>query len=292
MPERWAQDASGAIREAIGKDFALQSIRRCGGGCINDAFLLRGPDEDFFVKINDASATPMFRAEAAGLEAIAATQAIRVPRVVAQGESGGQAFLALEAIRFSSASANWENMGRQLAALHAATHDRFGWTEDNFIGSAPQRNAWTPNWAGFFRDQRMRPQFETARRQGGPIQDDDALLEAIPTILRDHDPAPSLLHGDLWSGNAAFDDEGQPVIFDPACYFGDPEADLAFTEMFGGFPPAFYRAYHEASPIPPGYERRKRLYNLYHIVNHANLFGGGYAAQAESVIADLLRKAE
>ena len=163
-----------------------------------------------------------------------------------------------------------------LAKLHRTTGPRFGWHRDNWIGGTPQTNTWHDGWAGFFRECRIEPQLALARKNGYP-------LTFSSDLLRGHEPRPSLLHGDLWSGNAGFIDEG-PVIFDPAVYYGDREADLAMTELFGGFPLEFYAAYEKAYPLDAGYEQRKHLYNLYHLLNHLNLFGSGYLAQVERTL--------
>ena len=163
-------------------------------------------------------------------------------------------------------------MGRMLAKLHRVTGPRFGWHRDNWIGLSPQQNGWCDDWAEFFWERRIRPQAERAGLQvsrGG--------------LLENHKPQPSLLHGDLWSGNAGFTAEG-PVIFDPAVYYGDREADLAMTELFGGFPREFYDAYRKEWPVDDGYEKRKPLYNLYHLLNHLNLFGGGYLGQVKETL--------
>ena len=173
------------------------------------------------------------------------------------------------------ATPDWPAMGRMLAALHRHTNDRFGWKEDNWIGLSPQKNGWSTDWTEFFLEARLKPQ---AARAG--------LLEDLPDvrkILKDHHPAPSLLHGDLWSGNAGFTPDG-PVIYDPAVYYGDREADLAMTELFGGFPKDFYSSYRKEYPVDAGYERRKHLYNLYHLLNHLNIFGGGYLAQVKATL--------
>jgi fructosamine-3-kinase len=181
--------------------------------------------------------------------------------------------------------ADWPAMGRMLATLHRHTGERFGWERDNWIGLAPQKNGWSDDWIGFFRDCRLAPQLARAalEREAQP------LIAVLPSFFDGYLPQPSLLHGDLWSGNAGFLRDGSPVIFDPAVYYGDREADLAMTELFGGFPPAFYAAYREAWPLDSGYEQRRDLYNLYHVLNHANLFGGGYVAQARRLIAALAK---
>lgn len=165
-----------------------------------------------------------------------------------------------------------------LAAVHGTTSERFGWASDNWIGLAPQENGWSDDWADFFLEKRLKPQAAKCGLSGH--------LPDVRRILEGHRPEASLLHGDLWSGNAGFTPDG-PVIFDPAVYYGDREADLAMTELFGGFPAQFYSAY---GPLPDGYQVRKHLYNLYHLLNHLNLFGTGYRAQVEATLR-LLRDA-
>jgi fructosamine-3-kinase len=182
-------------------------------------------------------------------------------------------------------------LGRMLAGLHSVRGEYFGWRRKNYIGSTPQLNRRATTWGDFWRDARLRPQIELARRNGlgrNLLEKAERLVEAVPKLLAGHSPSASQLHGDLWGGNAGFLPGGEPVIFDPAVYWGDREADLAMTELFGGFPPEFYRAYDEVAPRDAGYGTRKTLYNLYHVLNHANLFGGGYASRAERMIASLL----
>ena len=168
-----------------------------------------------------------------------------------------------------------------LAEAHRNPGKRFGWSRDNYIGSTPQANGWCENWAGFWRERRLKPQLELAKRNGFDLRFDEDLL-------KNHSPQPALLHGDLWSGNAGFTTHG-PVVFDPAVYYGDREADLAMTELFGGFPRAFYEAYEETYPLDEGYRARKHLYNLYHLLNHLNLFGAGYLSQVRETLS-LLRR--
>ena len=175
-------------------------------------------------------------------------------------------------------------LGRMLATLHRSHGDEFGWPRDNYIGATPQPNGRSASWRDFWRERRLGPQLALAKRHGYPID-----IGNVGDLLDGHEPAPSLLHGDLWSGNAAFLASGAPALFDPAVYYGDREADLAMTELFGGFPRQFYAAYEAAWPLAPGYERRKHLYNLYHLLNHLNLFGGGYLAQVRSALRLLAR---
>ncbi len=286
------QAIEAGISRACGEPFRVLEQEPVGGGCINEAFRLRGGAQSFLVKLNRADRLPMFEAEAAGLEAIRRSGTLRAPRPVASGVQGASAWLVLEFIdlarpRAAAATA----LGRGLAALHRTQAPSFGWERDNTIGATPQPNAWTADWVEFLRRHRLGFQLELAQKNGLAAQvvvRGRRLLDGLPAFFHDYRPGPSLLHGDLWGGNWAADREGRPVIFDPAVYFGDREADLAMTELFGRFDEAFYRAYREAWPPDPGYRVRRDLYNVYHLLNHYNLFGAGYAAQVDGVIARLL----
>lgn len=283
------QAIESAVAESTGRPFRIKDSRASAGGCINDAQTVSDGERSFFLKTNHAAASGIFDAEAEALDAINATETIRAPKPVARGEADGHAFLVLEALEFGRPGPDGPaETGRRLAALHSHTADQFGWHRDNTIGSTPQSNRQHPDWAGFYRDERLTPQFALAARNGFHFAQADALLSAVPALLEAHEPAPSLLHGDLWAGNAAYLHDGTPVVFDPATYFGDRETDLAFTEYFGGFPRAFYDAYQATRPLPDGYATRRMLYNLYHVLNHANLFGGGYAGEADRMIRTLL----
>jgi fructosamine-3-kinase len=210
-------------------------------------------------------------AEVDGLRALGAV--VRVPRILEHGAD----FILLEQLDLKR-SGDWSALARMLAALHRTTGPRFGWHTDNYIGATPQINSWRDDWSVFFKECRLAPQLALAKKNGYAVEIQGALK-----VLEGHKPKPSLLHGDLWAGNAGFIKEG-PVLFDPAVYYGDREADLAMTELFGGFPREFYEAYDEAWPLDEGYEQRKPLYNLYHLLNHLNLFGGGYLAQVEATL--------
>lgn len=287
-------DIGDAINRATDASFALARAVPLGGGDINSAYRLEGRDgSHYFVKVNDAARHAMFAAEAAGLAAIAATRTVRVPSAIAHGISGPLAFLVLEYLELGGGG-DARMLGEQLAALHRASAPAFGFAFDNTIGSTPQPNAWTAAWIAFWRDRRLGCQLELAASNGhgGTLQEAGArLLEALPAFFAGYDPRPSLLHGDLWGGNHGYLADGTPVIYDPAPYYGDRAADLAMTELFGGYSPAFYRAYRAAWPLDAGYETRKTLYNLYHILNHANLFGGRYVRQAEAMMQRLLAEA-
>lgn len=281
-----------ALSDHLGHAFHIDSFRPATGGSINRAYRMSGDGHDFFVKFNRAGMLEMFAAEAEGLNALNASGAIRVPEALAWGETDAHAWLVTEYIAFGRSRADTaEQFGRQLAAMHRTTAERFGWHRDNTIGSTPQPNGWMNDWIAFYRERRLGFQLDLAARRGfgGSLQQKGArLLEVLPAFFATYQPLPSLLHGDLWGGNQGTDTEGDPVIFDPAVYYGDREADLAMTSLFGGFSPDFYAAYHAAWPLDSGYGVRKTLYNLYHILNHANLFGSSYAGQAEMMMDQLL----
>jgi fructosamine-3-kinase len=284
-------DIGDAISQATGRPFRVESRDGIGGGCINSAFRVSDGTQSWFVKTNRADLLPMFVAEAEGLNALADTDTIGVPRALCTGGSGDQSFIVMRHIDLGRGrSDGWREAGLQLAAMHRTASTRFGWHLDNTIGSTPQPNTWHDDWISFWREQRLGFQLREASRNGytGRLQAlGDTLLGKFELLI-DHAPSPSLLHGDLWSGNLAFDADGAPVIFDPATYYGDREADLAMTELFGGFGQDFYEAYREAWPLDSGYPVRRNLYNLYHVLNHLNLFGGGYAGQAQRMMEQLL----
>lgn len=279
-----------AIGAASGRPFVSAGHSIQSGGCINRGYAVAGRDgRRFFVKLNGLDKLDMFEAEADGLRALAATGAIRVPQPLVSGRGGDAAFLILEWLDLNG-HGRPEQLGEQLARLHRHSQGEFGWWRDNHIGATPQRNAPASDWVAFYRERRLRPQFELARDNAAPralLRQGERLLACLEGFFPGYRPIPSLLHGDLWGGNHGYAD-GAAVLFDPAVYFGDREADLAMTELFGGYPPAFYAAYRAAWPLDPGYRTRARLYNLYHVLNHFNLFGAGYAAQAEAMIGRLL----
>jgi protein-ribulosamine 3-kinase len=280
------------LAEATGRHVAAEPGLVVGGGSINDCRRWASREGPLFVKLASPERLWMLEAEADGLRELARANALRVPRVLGQGTGDGRAFLALEWIDFGHSTASSEALlGERLAAQHRVTARDFGWRRGNTIGSTPQHNDPDRNWARFYVRRRLGFQLELAVLNGfaGRLTERGALLsERVGAFFETHWPVPSLLHGDLWGGNRATDSSGEPVIFDPAVYFGDREADLAMTRLFGGFGRAFYDAYGSAWPLAPGAEERRALYNLYHVLNHLNLFGGGYARQAETMIDRLL----
>ncbi len=277
-----------SVSDAAGS-FRIERTTPVAGGCIHRCFILEGGGRRYFAKTNDRSALDGFAAEADGLAALAAAGA-RVPAPLCRGQADEHAFLVLEHLDLRG-NGDYAALGRSLAAVHSVHGEAFGWHRDNYIGRTTQLNRRSPSWSDFWREARLEPQLELARKNGlgrDLVGKGERLAEALPRLLSQHAPAASLLHGDLWSGNAGFLADGAPVLFDPAVYWGDRETDLAMTELFGGFPRAFYSAYAEAGPLAQGYTVRKTMYNLYHVLNHANLFGGGFAAQAERMIERLL----
>lgn len=284
-------DLVAAVARQLGHDFRPTADRTpVAGGSINSAWCLGDGRTSVFVKTNLASARDMFEAEADGLRALEAAGGIRVPHPLAVGTSGDQAYIVMEWLVLQGRG-DWAAMGDGLAIIHRSCAERYGWHRDNTIGSTHQPNSRSGDWADFLARQRLGFQLELAAKAGAGgtlIDAGQRLQEALPALFSGYQPVPSLLHGDLWSGNVAFDGSGNPVIFDPAVYYGDRESDLAMTELFGGFPDAFYRAYESAWPLEPGYAIRRDLYQLYHVLNHGNLFGGGYWRQAETMIRRLL----
>ena len=247
-------------------------------------------DERPFVKTAPVSALAMFEAEADGLRELKKAGVVRVPEIIDCGIADGKSFLVLERLSLQRPDEPTERkFGEQLAALHRHTQNRFGWFRDNTIGVTPQVNTWTDDWPGFFREHRLEYQLDLAARNGyaeelaGPGL---RLANHLHDLFVDYEPAASLLHGDLWGGNWGCAD-GEPVIFDPAVYYGDRETDIAMTMLFGGFGRAFYEAYEASWPLAPGREQRLKLYRLYHVLNHLNIFGRSYLAQAKQLISDL-----
>ncbi|MCC5849650.1 MAG: fructosamine kinase family protein [Verrucomicrobia bacterium] len=273
----------GAGRVAVAMGSQVVNCSPLGGGCVARAWKMTLADgRDVFVKT--VSGASPFEAEALGLRHLQVADGIRVPEVY-HVEPG---LLILEAMTFGQPAPDWqEQFGRRLAITHQKTDDSFGFELDHVIGETPQANlprvSCKPGaWREFWWTHRLEPMLrrlpaETARRYS-------RLESSIPRILPENDFRPGILHGDLWSGNAAADARGRPVMFDPAAYYGHPEADLSMTRVFGGFRPDFYQAYREVHPLEEGWSERLDFYMLYHVLNHLILFGHGYAPQAERLL--------
>ena len=266
---------------------SVVSAASVGGGCINNGARLRTSDGPLlFLKTNASAPPDMFEREAEGLEALAAAEgAPRVPKPLLAGPD----FILLEYLAPAPPAADyWETFGRALARLHSAVSPRFGFAHDNYLGSTPQPNRWRDDGFAFFAEERLLYQGQLARERGLLSQTNLRRLERLAGRLRELVPEQpaSLIHGDLWSGNAIEGPDGHACLIDPAAHYGWAEAELAMTALFGRFPEKFYAAYEAMRPLTPGYRSRFDVYNLYHLLNHLNLFGGGYLAAVEEVLGE------
>jgi fructosamine-3-kinase len=279
-----------ALAAFTGEAVSVTAERPVGGGCIANAARLETTHGPFFSKRSSSLPAAMFTVEAEGLAALACPGGPRVPRPVAVWTGAGEAFLLMEWIESARPGAGFHRrFGRELATLHRERRgDAFGLAHDNFIGSTPQPNTQEATWCAFFAEHRLGYQLQLAvdrsRLGSGTARSIESIMSRTSDLLVEPEH-PSLLHGDLWGGNYMCDTEGRAVLIDPAVYYGHPEADLAMTELFGGFRPEFYSGYSEVSPIDRGYRERRDLYNLYHMLNHLNIFGGGYRGSVESIVA-------
>lgn len=282
------RDAIAAELETLGSG-PIRKIASVAGGDISPAWRVDCDTVSFFVKTGPADADELFSAEADGLAELRRPGCLRVPSVVARGSTGDSAFLILEWLDLGAATNAIDALlGERLAMLHQATADRHGWFRDNYIGRTPQPNKESASWIDFFATQRLEHQLRLADGADPALSSLGArLIDRLPAFF-DEPPEPSLLHGDLWSGNRAGNGD-EPVIFDPAVYYGDSETDLAMTRLFGGFGRSFYSAYESLRPLRDGWQRRSELYQLYHVLNHLNLFGGGYLGRSLSLMKSLLK---
>ena len=292
------------LPDALAASLPVRRLTSVGGGCIHAAWRLElEGGTSLFAKTNRPGALAMLQAEADGLRALAEVAAggLTIPAPLALGEFDGQALLVLPWLELNGRGSSdaWQQLGADLARLHRASRPLngdlgFGFGADNFIGSGPQPNGWLADWGTFFAQRRLAPQLEMLRRSGVRLEGSDRLLQQVPGWLSAHEDEPVLVHGDLWSGNAGLIAGGGGALFDPAVYWADREVDLAMAQLFGGFPAAFFAGYQRTWPLPPGAEGRVELYNLYHLLNHANLFdggpGGSYGRQAQATIQRLLRE--
>lgn len=282
---------SQTLSETLNLDLQIINASSQAGGDIHQAYRLHTNQGDYFLKRNDAASAPMFATEANSLKTLADTLSIQVPKALATGTQNNQAWLLLEYLELTSRGDD-EQRGKDLALLHHQVNPskQFGWAEDNYIGHTLQTNTWHDDWIAFYGEVRLRPQLDLAMQRGAQpelMSQGEQLIDNLPRFFEHYHPEASPLHGDLWGGNSAFTTDGEAVFFDPASYYGDREADLAMTELFGGFSDAFYRGYNSVFPLDAGYKQRKTLYNLYHILNHYNLFGGSYQTQAIQMMQTL-----
>jgi fructosamine-3-kinase len=309
--------AAAALRMA-GDTTPVEQWEAVSGGMISRTARIRSGRGEYLLKWGGQGLPGFFAAEARGLELLASARAVRVPQVLAYHDAnrtesqepttakpdnehgsrlsvlGSEGFILLEWLQSpprADREAAFAALGRDLAALHHATAPAHGLDHDNYLGNMPQVNGWAASWAEFFRERRLRPQGEIARR-GGRMAGDrarrfDRLLGRLDSFLGDHTPPPALMHGDLWSGNVLVGPGGGPALVDPAASYGDREAELGYTALFGGFPEAFYRAYEETWPLPAGWRERREIYNLYHLVNHLNHFGESYGGAVDATLRRL-----
>ncbi|MBN2503469.1 MAG: fructosamine kinase family protein [Anaerolineales bacterium] len=263
---------------------AIASRQSVGGGCINNGMRLHTTsDERFFLKLNNAAPADMFALEVEGLDTLRVPDGPRIPQTFLHGRD----FLLMEDLKPATRKRDYfTTLGHKLAAMHAHTNPQFGFPHDNYIGATVQINTWAEDGYVFFAEQRLGFQAELAQQCGYLGGQDVAAVKAIGARLPELVPKQpaSLLHGDLWGGNAISDEHGEPALIDPAAHYGWAEAELAFTSMFGGFTGEFYDAYLEVRPLDAGWRERFPLYNLYHYLNHLNLFGTSYLGQVKSII--------
>ena len=293
------QDFSNHLQQILSLPIQITHAHSISGGDIHQAYRLQCQNQDYFLKLNHLQSLPLFETEAHNLSAIVQSQSISCPKVIGFGEYRQYAWLLMEFLPFTHHGDDFQR-GKDLAKMHHQLNQDnqpFGWFEDNYIGHTRQSNQWHFEWTDFYAQQRLKPQLELAQLNGASrlLYDNGMMLiEYLPHWFKDYSPKASLIHGDLWGGNSVFikteNSAPEAVIFDPASYYGDRETDIAMTELFGGFSQAFYQGYDDAFPLDSGYSSRKPLYNLYHILNHYNLFGGHYESQASDVIKSLLSK--
>ncbi len=277
------------VSDAIEQSFQLEKKHEVSGGDISRAYIIEDRGSRFFVKLNALDKLEMFETELLALQSLADSETVAVPRPICAGQTKDTSFIVLEYLELvSGTDQQWFELGESLAKLHQyGDQAMYGWDTDNFIGKTPQPNRWCKKWCTFFSEERIGWQLELAEEKGFHFGDISQLVSTIKQLLSHHKVQPSLLHGDLWSGNIAFV-HSSPVLFDPACYWGDREADIAMTELFGRLPEPFYLGYQEHWPLEKGYEQRKEIYNLYHLLNHCNLFGEQYYAEAKKVLASIM----
>jgi fructosamine-3-kinase len=292
MDERLRQVVSRALCDTLGDRLEVEQARTVGGGSINQAAVLDTSGGEYFLKWNTHPIDDQFELEAMALDEMRDSDTeLVIPRPITHRSPEGRTpgFLIIEYLEPGQRVADFdERLGRGLAALHRKTADAFGFHRDNYCGTTPQPNPWTGDWIDFYRDERLGFQLELAVDKRGVSSSDrrayEALLDRLDEFLATDETVPSLIHGDLWSGNLHVAPDGRPSLIDPAAYYGHREAELGMMRLFGGFSDRVYDAYHEAWPLEPGWRKRLQLYELYHLMNHFNLFGGGYGRRAFSIV--------
>ncbi|MFZ6051808.1 fructosamine kinase family protein [Halocola ammonii] len=285
MPEDLKQELSSRLSAFTKKTVKVESVKSVGGGSINHAARVLADGTNYFVKWNKREAFPqMFDKEQSGLELLSRGNHIRIPNVIATGELDSVAYLLTEWIESGSETDSfWEEFGQRLANLHREIGEKFGLDHDNYMGSLRQSNTWESSWAEFFIKHRIEPQVRMAVDAGFTFS---SSFDHIYNLLQTEVPeeSPSLIHGDLWSGNFIVDSTNAPVLIDPATYFGHRESDIAMTTLFGGFSAAFYESYNNSFAMESGWQERLPLHNLYPLLVHVNLFGSGYVNQVNQIL--------
>jgi len=278
-----------AINAETGDNFHINEKTPISGGDINLSYRVSDADRHYFVKINNKDHFEHFESEAYALQQISALKQISCPDVVTMGTTLDKSYLVLNYIPLAGATnQQWHQLGQQLANMHkSSNHGQFGWQTDNYIGDTLQPNTWSSNWKTFFAEQRIAWQLQLLHEKSINIGNIDHITQVCHDALKHHHVEPCLVHGDLWQGNLGFT-ESRSIIFDPACYYGDREVDIAMTELFGHLPYEFYQGYQEVFPLPDSYEQRKIIYNFYHVLNHANLFGGNYIDQSKAILTRIM----
>lgn len=258
------------------------------GDMSKSPYILQSQSSSFFIKTLSVNEVEIFEAERDGLQELSLNSIINTPKCYLVDTFEDLSFIVLEKLDFYEGNdKDWFLMGEQLARLHRMKQNYFGWHRINTIGLSKQFNTKNGNWIDFYREERLKIQFDMAEKNGLKLSEKKCLLSEFPKLFINHEVYPSILHGDLWGGNAAFVSKNNPILFDPACYYGDREVDIAMTELFGGFPPGFYKGYESVLPLNSGYKKRKDLYNLYHILNHYNIFGVGYELQVKEIVGKI-----
>lgn len=287
IPEEVQKEVKTRLKGSNGS-IEIMNFTAASGGCINNGGRLSTSTGDYFLKWNSATRFPgMFKVEADGLKILADAKAIMIPEVIGFGEGENYSWILMEHIDSSARKNNyWQELGHQLASLHRNTADAYGLDHDNYIGSLPQENSYLDNWVEFLISRRYGPMVERALNSGKIGKEEARKFEKLYGKLKNllvHEQ-PSLIHGDLWSGNLMVDSEGSPALIDPAVYYGNREKELAYTTLFGGFDAKFYESYQEEWPLEGGYHDRFQIYNLYPLMVHVNLFGGGYISQVNQIL--------
>lgn len=294
IPEAICLNLIQKLTEKAGKTLKLLDFSFFGGGCINHGGKLETTQGDYFLKWNDLKKFPnMFKAEAQGLQLLSTTNTLRIPKVVVASETNEHQFLLLECIASAKPSDSYSiNLGEKLASLHRFRAKVYGLDHGNYIGSLPQYNGFRQDWIDFFIHERLEIQLQIAEKRG--LVDSQLrnqflnLYQRLPDLIPKE--KPSLIHGDLWSGNVITDESGEPCLIDPAVYYAHREMDLAMTKLFNGFTDQFYSSYNNAFPLEPGFGERCDIYNLYPLLVHVNLFGGAYVQSVIGILKRFSRK--